>query len=78
MSVIVLKVGGASTGGIAQAVAELRASGAQVCVVHGAGPQISQEMERRGLEVKVVGDPPKSAAPVVSIVTPDRRRGRSR
>ena len=41
MSVVVLKVGGASTGGIAEAVAELRALGHSVCVVHGAGPQIS-------------------------------------
>jgi acetylglutamate kinase len=44
--VIVLKVGGASTGGVAEAVASL---GDTVCVVHGAGPQITQEMERRGL-----------------------------
>jgi acetylglutamate kinase len=49
VSVVVLKVGGASTGGVAEAVADLRASGSQVCVVHGAGPQISDEMERRGL-----------------------------
>ena len=53
MSVVVLKVGGASTGGVAEAVA-LRA-GDRVCVVHGAGPQISAEMERRGLEVQFVG-----------------------
>jgi acetylglutamate kinase len=46
---IVLKVGGASTAGVAAAVAALRASGERVCVVHGAGPQISGEMERRGL-----------------------------
>ena len=49
MSVVVLKVGGASTGGIAEAVAELRDTGYSVCVVHGAGPQISAEMARRGL-----------------------------
>ena len=55
MSVVVLKVGGASTGGVAEAVAALRAAGDAVCVVHGAGPQISQEMERRGLEVQFVG-----------------------
>ena len=47
MSVVVLKVGGASTGGVAEAVAALRAQGDDVCVVHGAGPQISEEMERR-------------------------------
>jgi acetylglutamate kinase len=49
VSVVVLKVGGASTGGVAEAVAGLRAAGSQVCVVHGAGPQISEEMKRRGL-----------------------------
>lgn len=55
MSLIVLKVGGASAGGAAAAVARLRAAGTAVCVVHGAGPQISEEMERRGLEVQFVG-----------------------
>jgi acetylglutamate kinase len=51
---VVLKVGGASTAGAAAAVAELRAQGQGVCVVHGAGPQISEEMARRGLEVRFV------------------------
>ena len=55
MKVIVLKVGGASTGGVAATVAQLRAPGDQVCVVHGAGPQISEEMRRRGLQVRFVG-----------------------
>jgi acetylglutamate kinase len=50
VSLVVLKVGGASAGGAAGAVARLRAAGDSVCVVHGAGPQISEEMERRGLE----------------------------
>jgi acetylglutamate kinase len=54
VSVVVLKVGGASTGGVAEAVADLRAAGNQVCVVHGAGPQISEEMARRGLDVQFV------------------------
>ena len=55
MSVVVLKVGGASTGGVAEAVANLLADGSQVCVVHGAGPQISAEMKRRGLVPRFVG-----------------------
>ena len=50
-----LKIGGASTAGAAETVSELRSLGHQVCVVHGAGPQISEEMERRGLEVQFVG-----------------------
>jgi acetylglutamate kinase len=52
---VVLKVGGASTAGVGETVAELRAAGHAVCVVHGAGPQISEEMARRGLEVRFVG-----------------------
>jgi acetylglutamate kinase len=52
---VVLKVGGASTGGVAEAIAALALSGEPVCVVHGAGPQISDEMARRGLEVRFVG-----------------------
>ena len=55
MSTVVLKVGGASTAGVAAAVARLRGAGHPVCVVHGAGPQISDEMARRGLEVRFVG-----------------------
>ena len=49
---VVLKVGGASTAGVTDPVAAL---GPRVCVVHGAGPQISAEMERRGLDVRFVG-----------------------
>ena len=59
MNVAVLKVGGASTGGVAEAVAALRATGYAVCVVHGAGPQISEEMAKRGLDVTFVGGGPK-------------------
>ena len=51
---VVLKVGGASVSGTADVVRELRRLGHSVCVVHGAGPQISEEMERRGLEVRFV------------------------
>jgi acetylglutamate kinase len=54
MSLIVVKCGGAV---FREVVAEIRAfadSGAQVCVVHGAGPQITEEMQRRGLEVEFV------------------------
>jgi acetylglutamate kinase len=53
MSRIVLKVGGAVAGdaaGPALALAESH----EVCVVHGAGPQISAELERAGLEVRFV------------------------
>jgi len=52
---LVVKVGGAVAEGAAQQVLDLVARGHECCVVHGAGPQISAEMERRGLEVRFVG-----------------------
>ena len=55
MSLVVLKAGGRVAAGTADEVHELVAQGFDVCVVHGAGPQISAEMERRGLEVVFVG-----------------------
>lgn len=55
MSSLVVKCGGAVAEGAAAHVLELVAEGHEVCVVHGAGPQISAEMERRGLEVAFVG-----------------------
>jgi acetylglutamate kinase len=53
MSRLVVKVGGAVAGGSAEAVLE-HARDNDVCVVHGAGPQISLEMERAGLPVEFV------------------------
>lgn len=54
MSLIVLKVGGASARQAAEHVHDFLANCHQVCVVHGAGPQISAEMGRRGLPVEFV------------------------
>ena len=51
---IVVKLGGAVASGAASTVLELAASH-DVCVVHGAGPQISEEMARFGLPVEFVG-----------------------
>jgi acetylglutamate kinase len=51
---VVVKVGGAVAGRSADAVLELAAAN-EVCVVHGAGPQISLEMERAGIPVEFVG-----------------------
>jgi acetylglutamate kinase len=68
VSVVVLKVGGASTGGVAEAVAALRAAGSRVCVVHGAGPQISEEMERRGLVPHFVGGRRVTTPEVLEVV----------
>ena len=53
MSRIVLKVGGAVAGESATFVLAL-AQQHEVCVVHGAGPQISAELEQGGLEVRFV------------------------
>ncbi len=55
MSLVVLKAGGRVAAGTTDEVRALMAQGIEVCVVHGAGPQISAEMERRGLEVVFVG-----------------------
>jgi acetylglutamate kinase len=51
---IVLKLGGAVATDAAALVHEL-ADEHELCVVHGAGPQISEEMQRYGLEVEFVG-----------------------
>jgi acetylglutamate kinase len=51
---IVIKCGGAVASSAAGTIRAL-AAGTQACVVHGAGPQISAEMERRGLPVEFVG-----------------------
>jgi acetylglutamate kinase len=50
----VAKVGGAVAGEATAHLQALRAAGDEVVVVHGAGPQISSEMEKRGLPVEFV------------------------
>ena len=54
VSRIVVKVGGAVAGASAGAVLELAETN-EVCVVHGAGPQISAEMTRAGIPVEFIG-----------------------
>jgi acetylglutamate kinase len=54
VSRVVIKCGGAVAGEAAGAIRRL-AAGHEACVVHGAGPQISAEMERLGLPVEFVG-----------------------
>jgi acetylglutamate kinase len=61
MTVTVLKVGGASVGHIA-------IPDVPTVVVHGAGPQISQEMERRGLQPQFVGGRRATTPEVLEIV----------
>ena len=54
MALVVVKLGGRVAEGATARVTALADAGDEVCVVHGAGPQISLEMERRGLEVRFV------------------------
>jgi acetylglutamate kinase len=54
MSRLVLKVGGAVAQGAAGQIRELADGGNELVVVHGAGPQISAAMQRRGLPVEFV------------------------
>jgi acetylglutamate kinase len=55
VSVVVLKCGGAVVHESAELILQLADAGHDVCVVHGAGPQISEEMERFGIPVEFVG-----------------------
>jgi acetylglutamate kinase len=67
MSRLVVKVGGAVADRSAEAVLEL-ARGNEVCVVHGAGPQISLEMERAGIPVEFVDGRRVTTADGIAIV----------
>jgi acetylglutamate kinase len=55
MSLVVVKVGGAVATSTARQIQGLATQCCKVVVVHGAGPQISAEMRRQGLEVEFVG-----------------------
>jgi len=68
VSRIVLKVGGrVATEAAADALA-LAAAGHEVVVVHGAGPQISAEMVRRGIEVRFVNGRRVTTAAALEVV----------
>lgn len=67
MTRVVVKVGGAVAASAARHVLELCGLH-EVCVVHGAGPQISEEMERRGLEVRFVGGRRVTTAEALEVV----------
>ena len=55
MSRVVLKLGGGVAATTAHRALDLFHAGHEVVVVHGAGPQISAELERRGIPVEFVG-----------------------
>lgn len=65
---LVVKVGGAVAATTAQVIRHLRAEGGDVCVVHGAGPQISERMRRRGLEVRFVDGRRHTTAEGIEVV----------
>src|SRR5688500_10224207 len=67
MTRIVLKVGGA-VAAEAAAPALALAKSHEVCVVHGAGPQISAELARSGLEVRFVDGRRVTTARALEIV----------
>ena len=68
MSRVVLKLGGRVAGGAAAQALALRADGQEVVVVHGAGPQITEEMERRGIEPTFVDGRRVTTAEVLNVV----------
>lgn len=67
MSRAVLKIGGAMTASAARQVTDL-ARHHEVVVVHGAGPQITDEMARRGLAVEFVGGRRVTSAATLEVV----------
>ncbi|NUT56058.1 MAG: acetylglutamate kinase, partial [Thermoleophilia bacterium] len=67
MSRVVLKLGGAVAHEAATLVLAL-AHQHELCVVHGAGPQISAELERAGLEVRFVGGRRVTTAAALAVV----------
>jgi len=68
VSLVVVKVGGAVATSTAHQIQGLATNCCKVVVVHGAGPQISAEMERRGLEVEFVGGRRVTSAAALEVV----------
>jgi acetylglutamate kinase len=65
---IVVKLGGRVAAEAAADVRVLAEAGHEVCVVHGAGPQISAELERRGLPVSFVHGRRVTSAAALTVV----------
>ena len=68
MRLLVVKCGGAVAHASAAAIESLRPGWDGVCVVHGAGPQISTEMDRLGLPVSFVAGRRVTDAPALAVV----------
>jgi acetylglutamate kinase len=65
---LVVKVGGAVAAESANRILGLREDGHEVVVVHGAGPQITLEMERLGLPVEFVGGRRRTTRAALDVV----------
>lgn len=68
MNGIVVKCGGAVATDAAETIHALAADGSPICVVHGAGPQITAELVRRGLAVEFVDGRRVTTAEVLDVV----------
>jgi acetylglutamate kinase len=68
MSRVVLKLGGRVAAASASQALELRRAGHEVVVVHGAGPQISAELVRRGIPVEFVDGRRVTGAETIAVV----------
>ena len=68
MSRVVLKLGGRVAAVAADEALALRAAGHDVVIVHGAGPQITAEMERRGIAPTFVDGRRVTTAEVLEVV----------
>lgn len=65
---LVVKVGGAVAAESADRILGLREEGHEVVVVHGAGPQITDEMRRRGIPVQFVNGRRRTTLPALEVV----------
>jgi acetylglutamate kinase len=65
---LVVKVGGAVAAESAGRILGLREDGHEVVVVHGAGPQITDEMKRQGIPVEFVGGRRRTTRAALEVV----------
>ena len=68
VSRLIVKVGGAIAGDSADRILGLVEEGHQVCVVHGAGPQITLEMQRRSIPVEFIGGRRRTTLEALEVV----------
>ncbi|MFL5955313.1 MAG: hypothetical protein ACJ76I_14515 [Gaiellaceae bacterium] len=68
MTRLVVKVGGAVAAESADRILGLREDGHQVVVVHGAGPQITEEMRRRAIAVEFVNGRRRTSRVALDVV----------